>query len=50
VNWREFFATLKAMDYRGPLCIEREAGSRRVEDVRAAVAFLTEPDVEIRSL
>jgi sugar phosphate isomerase/epimerase len=28
VPWREFFATLKQVNFRGYCCIEREAGTR----------------------
>lgn len=36
VNWTGFFAALERLGFQGDLCIEREAGTRRVEDVRAA--------------
>jgi sugar phosphate isomerase/epimerase len=36
VDWRAFFATLAEIGFRGDLCIEREAGSQRVADIRAA--------------
>jgi sugar phosphate isomerase/epimerase len=36
VPWDEFFATLKQLNFEGWCCIEREAGSSRVEDIRAA--------------
>lgn len=36
VPWREFFATLKELNFTGHCCIEREAGNSRVEDIRAA--------------
>lgn len=36
VPWREFFATLHELDFKGHCCIEREAGNSRVEDIRAA--------------
>ncbi len=36
VPWREFFATLKQLNFDGSCCIEREAGNSRVEDIRAA--------------
>lgn len=36
VNWAEFFKTLKELDFQGNCCIEREAGSQRVEDIRTA--------------
>ena len=34
VNWSAFFAALAAMNYRGDLVIEREAGTQRVADIR----------------
>ena len=36
VAWPEFFATLRALNFDGWCCIEREAGTTRVEDIRAA--------------
>jgi sugar phosphate isomerase/epimerase len=36
VDWRAFFATLREIGFKGDLCIEREAGNRRVADIRAA--------------
>jgi len=36
VDWLAFFATLKQLDFSGNFVIEREAGARRVADVRAA--------------
>jgi L-ribulose-5-phosphate 3-epimerase len=36
VDWRAFFAALKELDFSGNIVIEREAGARRVADVRAA--------------
>ena len=36
VPWKEFFATLRAVNFDGWCCIEREAGTTRVEDIRAA--------------
>lgn len=40
VDWRAFFGVLDRIGYKGDLCIEREAGSQRVEDIRAARQFL----------
>jgi len=40
VDWRAFFATLDQLNFIGDFVIEREAGSRRVEDVRAAKAVV----------
>ena len=36
VDWRAFFATLRELNYTGDFVIEREAGSQRVADIRAA--------------
>jgi sugar phosphate isomerase/epimerase len=36
VDWRAFFATLRELNYKGDLVIEREAGSQRVADIKAA--------------
>jgi len=40
VDWRSFFGVLDRIGYKGDLCIEREAGSQRVEDIRAARKFV----------
>ena len=40
VDWRKFFEVLGRVGYQGDLCIEREAGSQRVEDIRAARKFV----------
>jgi sugar phosphate isomerase/epimerase/NAD(P)H-dependent FMN reductase len=40
VNWRAFFQTLRQMRFKGNLCIEREAGTQRVEDIRTARKFV----------
>jgi L-ribulose-5-phosphate 3-epimerase len=36
VDWRAFFATLKRLNYTGDFVIEREAGQRRLADIKAA--------------
>ncbi len=36
VPWKEFFATLRQLNFTGHCCIEREAGNSRVQDIRAA--------------
>ena len=36
VNWTKFFATLEQLRFVGPIVIEREAGNRRIEDIRVA--------------
>jgi len=40
VDWRDFFAALKAAGYAGHVVIEREAGTSRVADIRAAKAIV----------
>ncbi|HEV7299528.1 MAG TPA: sugar phosphate isomerase/epimerase family protein [Tepidisphaeraceae bacterium] len=40
VDWTKFLDALKAIDYRGPLVIEREAGATRIADMKAAVDVL----------
>lgn len=41
VDWPAFFRALADASYHGDLCIEREAGTQRVADIRAAAAFVT---------
>jgi len=36
VPWRQFFTTLRELNFTGHCCIEREAGNSRVQDIRAA--------------
>jgi sugar phosphate isomerase/epimerase len=36
VDWPGFFTTLQQVGFKGDLCIEREAGSQRAEDIRSA--------------
>jgi sugar phosphate isomerase/epimerase len=36
VDWRGFLLALEEIGFKGDLCIEREAGTQRVEDIRAA--------------
>lgn len=36
VDWNAFFRTLKELNFQGWCCIEREAGSQRVEDIKTA--------------
>jgi L-ribulose-5-phosphate 3-epimerase len=36
VDWKAFFRTLKELNFEGWCCIEREAGTQRVEDIRTA--------------
>jgi sugar phosphate isomerase/epimerase len=38
VDWPAFFNTLKQLKFAGPIVIEREAGTQRVEDIRRAKA------------
>ena len=40
VDWKEFFRTLEELKFEGDLCIEREAGTQRVQDIRAARTFI----------
>jgi L-ribulose-5-phosphate 3-epimerase len=40
VDWRAFFQVLAELKFTGDLCIEREAGTQRVADIRAARTFL----------
>jgi L-ribulose-5-phosphate 3-epimerase len=40
VAWREFFQVLEERKFGGFCAIEREAGQQRVEDIRAARAFI----------
>jgi len=44
VDWPGFFRTLAEIGFDGDLCIEREAGNRRVEDIRAAREFVARFD------
>jgi len=40
VDWGTFFSVLDRIGYKGDLCIEREAGNQRVEDIRTARKFV----------
>ena len=40
VDWKGFFSALDAAGFKGDLCIEREAGSQRVADIRAAREYV----------
>jgi L-ribulose-5-phosphate 3-epimerase len=40
VNWKGFFAALDAARFTGDLCIEREAGTERVADIKAGKQFV----------
>lgn len=40
VDWRKFFDVLDRIGFKGNLCIEREAGTQRAEDIRAARKFV----------
>ena len=44
VDWRAFLRTLNQLNFRGDLVIEREAGGRRVADIRAAREHLLSLD------
>jgi hypothetical protein len=36
VDWKKFFAVLCEIQFAGPCCIEREAGTKRVADIIVA--------------
>ena len=40
VDWKAFFKALDGASFTGNLCIEREAGTRRVADIRAAREYV----------
>jgi sugar phosphate isomerase/epimerase len=40
VDWRAFFRVLRELNFTGDLAIEREAGTRRVADIRTAREYL----------
>jgi sugar phosphate isomerase/epimerase len=40
VEWTQFFKTLDALRFAGFCCIEREAGSQRAADIKAAREFI----------
>jgi L-ribulose-5-phosphate 3-epimerase len=40
IEWMAAFATLEAIDYRGPIAIERTVGEKRLDDLAASVRFL----------
>lgn len=40
VNPKKFLVALRNVGYSGPLCIEREAGTQRLADVKTAIAAL----------
>jgi len=40
VDWKAFFAVLQELRFGGELCLEREAGSQRVADLRAGRDYL----------
>ena len=40
VNWREFFQALNQIGYSGYLAIEREAGTQRLQDIRAGRQYM----------
>jgi sugar phosphate isomerase/epimerase len=40
VNFPALLARLQALDFRGPLVIEREGGARAVEEILAGRAYL----------
>jgi L-ribulose-5-phosphate 3-epimerase len=40
VDWMAFFATLKEIGFAGDCCIEREAGTQRLADIKTAKTFV----------
>lgn len=42
VDWPSFFRALRDIDFRGNLCLEREAGTQRVVDLAAGRKFIAE--------
>lgn len=40
IDWKGFFKALSEVGFTGNLCIEREAGDRRVADIRAAREYV----------
>jgi len=40
VNWQAFFRAMVEIDFAGYCCLEREAGERRVEEIRAGRQFV----------
>ncbi|MGE5610330.1 MAG: sugar phosphate isomerase/epimerase family protein [Bacillota bacterium] len=40
VAWPKFFEILSHLDFHGDLCIEREAGNQRLQDIRTARKYL----------
>ena len=40
VDWKGYFRTMEEIGFEGYFCVEREAGSQRVEDIRSARLFV----------
>jgi sugar phosphate isomerase/epimerase len=40
VDWKAFFAALSQIGFAGNLCIEREAGQQRVQDIKTAAKLV----------
>lgn len=40
VDWSQFFKTLADLNFKGPLCFEREAGDQRMADIHAGRDFV----------
>jgi sugar phosphate isomerase/epimerase len=40
VDWKAFFAVLEELRFTGDLCLEREAGNQRVQDLRTGRHYL----------
>jgi L-ribulose-5-phosphate 3-epimerase len=45
VDWTAFFRTLNELRYEGWCCVEREAGTQRVEDIRTARKMVESIDI-----
>ena len=46
LSWSEFFAVLQQEEVECDFLIERESGNSRVQDVKAAVEYLDEFDID----
>jgi sugar phosphate isomerase/epimerase len=40
VDWAAFFSTLRALNFTGDLCLEREAGPQRAAELRAGREYI----------
>jgi sugar phosphate isomerase/epimerase len=41
VGAEKFMETLNSISYRGAVAVEREAGEKRIEDIKSAIKILT---------